>query len=76
MTGPAGQHPGASDATRYVVIPGAGASRHADITELILADHRRIRRLCRSLYDTARYDDGPRPDSMPGYVGNGLRTCW
>src|SRR5262249_47353519 len=54
MTGPAGQHPGASDATRYVLIPGAGASRQADITELILADHRRIRRLCRALYDTAR----------------------
>jgi len=68
MTGPAGQHPGASDATGYVLIPGVEASRQADITELILADHRRIGRLCRALYDTARYDDGPRPDSMPGYV--------
>lgn len=68
MTGPAGQRPGASDATRYVLIPGAGASRQADIAELILADHRRIGRLCRALYDTARYDDGPGPDWTPGHV--------
>ena len=68
MTGPARQHPGASDAARYVLIPGAGASQQADITELILADHRRIRRLSRALYDTARYEGGPRPDWMLGHV--------
>src|SRR5215472_5488977 len=65
MTGPADQHPGAP---RYVRVPGAEASRQADIIELILADHRRIGRLCRALYDTARYDGGPRPDWMPGHV--------
>jgi hypothetical protein len=35
---------------------------------LILADHRRIGRLCHALYDTARYDDTPRPDWMLGHV--------
>jgi hypothetical protein len=68
MTGPAGQYPGVSDAGRYVLIPGAGAGRQADIIELILADHRRIGRLCRALYDTARYDGSPRPDWMLGHV--------
>jgi Hemerythrin HHE cation binding domain len=68
MTGLAGQHPGAPDATRYVLIPGAEASRQADIIELILADHRRIGRLCHALYDTARYNEGPRPDWMLGHV--------
>jgi Hemerythrin HHE cation binding domain len=68
MTGPAGQPPGAPDATRYVLIRDAVASRQADIIELILADHRRIGRLCHALYDTARYDDGPRPDWMLGHV--------
>ncbi len=43
-------------------------SLQADIIELILADHRRIGRLCHALYDTARYDDGPRPDWMLGHV--------
>jgi hypothetical protein len=66
MTGPADQHPGAP---RYLRVPGAEASRQADIVELILADHRRIGRLCQALYDTARYDDGPpRPDWMLGHV--------
>ena len=68
MTGLAGQHPTAPDATRYVLIPGAEASRQADIIELILADHRRIGHLCHALYDTARYDDAPRPDWMLGHV--------
>src|SRR5436190_6356365 len=68
VTGQARQHPGASDATCYVLIPGARASRQADIIELILADHRRIGRPCRALYDTARYDGSPRPDWMPGHV--------
>lgn len=68
MTGPAGQHPGASGTTRAVLIPDAEAIREADIIELILADHRRIGRLCHALYDTARYDAGPRPDWMLGHV--------
>jgi Hemerythrin HHE cation binding domain len=68
VTGPARRHPGESDETRYILIPDAGASRQTDIIELILADHRRISRLCTVLSDTARYDDGPGPDWMPGHV--------
>jgi hypothetical protein len=49
-------------------IPDAGSGWAADIVELIMADHRRIERLCRTLYDTARYDRQPRPDWMPGHV--------
>ena len=44
------------------------AGQPADIIELILADHRRIGRLCHALYDTARHDGGPRPDWMPGHM--------
>ena len=72
MTGLAGQPPGAPDATRHVLMPGAGVGRQADIIELILADHRRIGRLCHALYDTARYDDGPRPGWMLGHVWHRL----
>jgi hypothetical protein len=72
VTGPARQHPGRSDATRHVLIPGAEAGRPADIIELILADHRRIGRLCTVLSDTARYDDGPRPGWMAGHVWHRL----
>jgi hypothetical protein len=68
VTGPARQHHGASEAARYVLITGAEATRQADIIELILADHRRIGRLCHALYDTARYEGGPRPDWMLGHV--------
>src|SRR3954451_8477504 len=68
VTGPARQHPGASDATRHVLFPDAGAIRQADIIELILADQRRLGRLCDALYDLARYHGGPRPDSMLGHM--------
>ena len=42
-------------------------SRQADIIELILADHRRIGRLCHVLHDTARYAGEPqaRLDARP-----------
>jgi len=43
-------------------------SRQADIIEPILADHRRIGRLCHARYDTARYAGEPRPDWMPGHI--------
>lgn len=76
MTGPARQHPGTSEATRHVLIPDTEAIRQVDIIELILADHRRIGRLCDALYDTARYDDGSRPDWLLGQCGNGSPTCW
>jgi hemerythrin HHE cation binding domain-containing protein len=40
----------------------------ADIVELITADHRRIERLGRTLYNTARYGRQPGPDWVPGHV--------
>jgi hypothetical protein len=43
---------------------------------LILADHRRIGRLCHALYDTARYDDTPRPTGCLAMYGNGSLICW
>src|SRR5579859_4138324 len=55
MARPARQYPGASGVTRYASVPAAGPGWAADIVELITADHRRIERLCRTLYDTARY---------------------
>lgn len=57
MTGPARSYPGPSGE----IVP-------ADIIELIMADHRRIRRLCDVLHDAARHDGGTRPDWMPGHV--------
>jgi hypothetical protein len=64
MTEPARQYPEAPGAIRYAAVPGTGASGSADIVELIMADHRRIGRLCRALYDTARHDGRPGPDWM------------
>jgi hypothetical protein len=43
-------------------VPGAGWP--ADIVELIMADHRRIRRLRGALQDAVRYDG----DAGPGWV--------
>lgn len=40
----------------------------ADIAELIMADHRRIGRLCRAVYDTARPGGQSGPDWMLGHV--------
>ena len=66
MTGPSRQYPGASGGARGV--PGAKAHRSADILELMLADHRRIVRLCNTLYATARQSGEPRPDWVPGHI--------
>ena len=66
MTAPAPHYPGASGGIRrYVPVRDAEASLSADIVELIMADHRRIRRLCRAVQDTARQ---PGPDWMLGHV--------
>jgi hypothetical protein len=72
MTGPAQQHPGSpggepgsSRVTRVVPVQSANS---ADVIELIMADHRRIRRLSTTLSLTTRHDGGPRPDWMPGHV--------
>jgi hypothetical protein len=53
--------------TRVVPVQGANS---ADVIELIMADHRRIRRLsttCPSCKEL-RHDGDPRPDWMPGHV--------
>lgn len=42
--------------------PGPGAGWPTDIVELIMADHRRIRRLRGALQDAARYDGDAGPD--------------
>lgn len=41
----------------------------ADIIELIMADHRRIRRLCRALDDAVRWERDSGPGWMPPDVG-------
>lgn len=51
------QHPAPSARTRAALPPGG--ARTADIIELIMADHRRIRRLSQAVDDAARYSDGP-----------------
>lgn len=69
MTAPAPQYPGASSETRrYVPVRDAEASLSADLVELIMADHRRIRRLCSAVYDAARPGGQPGPDWMLGHV--------
>ena len=69
MTAPAPHYPGPSgEIRRYVPVRDAEASLSADIVELIMADHRRIRRLCHAVYDTARQGGQPGPDWMLGHV--------
>lgn len=46
--------------------PGANVS--ADIVELIMADHRRIGRLCSAVYDMARHGGQSGPDWMLGHA--------
>src|SRR5262245_57726136 len=66
MTIPTPRFPGASgEIRRYAPVRDAEVSLSADVVELIMADHRRIRRLCRAVYDTARQ---PGPDWMLGHV--------
>lgn len=69
MTAPAPHYPGASgEIRRYVPVRDAEAGLSADIVELVKADHRRIRRLCRAVQDTARQDGQAGPDWMLGHV--------
>ena len=69
MTAPAPHYPGASgEIRRYVPVRGAEANLSADIVELIMADHRRIRRLCSAVYDAARPGSHSGPDWMLGHV--------
>jgi hypothetical protein len=48
--------------------PDAGANVAADIVELIMADHRRIGRLCSAVYDIARHGGHSGPDWMLGHA--------
>jgi len=69
MTAPAPQYPGApGELGRYIPVRNAEANLSPDIAELIMADHRRIRRLCGAVYDAARPGDQPDPDWMLGHV--------
>jgi Hemerythrin HHE cation binding domain len=69
MTAPAPHHPGAAGGIRrYVPVRDAEANLSADVVELIKADHRRIRRLCHAVYDTARQGGQAGPDWMLGHV--------
>ncbi len=54
---PTEQCPAPSEQTRAVLVQGAG--QPYDIIELVMADHRRIRRLTRAVEDAARYSGGP-----------------
>ncbi len=72
MTAPAPHYPGASgEIRRYVPVRDAEAILSADIVELVMADHRRIRRLCGAVYDAGRrggLGGQPGPDWMLGHV--------
>ena len=69
MTAPAPQYPGAPGGIRrYAPCPDAGANPPADIVELIMADHRRIRRLCGAVYDAARPGGHSGLDWLLGHV--------
>jgi hypothetical protein len=67
VAGPTQQHQCPSCDTRIVPVPRAG--RGVDVIELIMADHRRIRRLRDALCDAVPYSD----DHSPGWV---LAPVW
>jgi Hemerythrin HHE cation binding domain len=56
------QHP--SRPADAPTVPAACSGRRADIVELIMADHRRIRRLRAALDDVVRNNNGHSPDWM------------
>jgi hypothetical protein len=69
----------AEPAREYLAAPGdmrlapdadadTGANVSADIVELIMADHRRIGRLCSAVYDMARHGGQSGPDWMLGHA--------
>jgi hypothetical protein len=68
MAEPAAQYPAAPGDIRLVPAPDAGANVSADIVELIMADHRRIGRLCNAMYDIARHGGQSGPDWMLGHA--------
>jgi Hemerythrin HHE cation binding domain len=66
MTQPAPSHPRPSDQPSAALTQPLG--RTADIEDLIMADHRRIRRLHDALYDAARYAGSSAPEWVPVHV--------
>ena len=54
-------------------IPGTGG-QPGDVIELIMADHRRIRRFCRALDDAVRWSGSSGPDWMPAHVWQRLAS--
>lgn len=75
MTQPAPSHPSPSEPghrLRPSDEPSAALTRPpgrtADIEDLIMADHRRIRRLHDALYDAARYAGSSAPEWVPVHV--------
>jgi len=65
LTEPAPGYRGPSDESRAAQIQTPG--RAADVMNLIMADHRRIRRLRETLHDAARLAGGSGPDWVPGH---------
>jgi Hemerythrin HHE cation binding domain len=65
------QQPQPADQARAVPAPGRWAD---DIIELIMADHRRIRRLCQALDDAARQAGGPAPGWMLAHTWQRLAS--
>jgi hypothetical protein len=70
MAEPARQYPAVPGDIRLAPAPApdAGANVSADIVELIMADHRRIGRLCSAVYDMARHGGQSGPDWALGHA--------
>jgi hypothetical protein len=68
MAEPARDYSGAPGDIRLAPAPDAGVNVSADIVELIMADHRRIGRLCSAVYDMAGHGGQPGPDWMLGHA--------
>jgi hypothetical protein len=68
MAEPARDYSGAPGDIRLAPAPDAGVNVSADIVELIMADHRRIGRLCSAVYDMARHGGQSGPDWMLGHA--------
>jgi hypothetical protein len=57
---------GSPDEARFALVPSTGFT--GDIIELVMADHRRIRRLCAALQDAARHPGDPDPGWTPVHL--------
>ncbi len=68
MAEPAREYSGAPGDVRLAPDADTEANVSADIVELIMADHRRIGRLCSAVYDMARHGGQSGPDWMLGHA--------